>query len=83
MKKILTKGPECIDNVVESGKIAELAQSSDIWQKIDSWIDETPHTFIDIFHVPMGWNTPLFQRFQHLSLQAGNVGGFPSMVLTL
>lgn len=31
--------------------------------------------FIDIFHVPMGWDTPLFQRFQHMSLNAGNVGG--------
>lgn len=75
MKKILTKGPECIENVRDSGKIAELVHTSDIWQKIDSWIEETSHTFIDIFHVPMGWNTPLFQRFQHLSIQAGNVGG--------
>lgn len=33
------------------------------------------HGFIDIFHVPMGWSTPLFQRFQHMSLQAANLGG--------
>lgn len=31
--------------------------------------------FIDLFHVPMGWNTPLFQRFQHMSLQAVKLGG--------
>ncbi|MFS0754986.1 methyltransferase domain-containing protein [Noviherbaspirillum sp. 1P10PC] len=31
--------------------------------------------FIDIFHVPMGWSTPLFQRFQHMSLQAAQLGG--------
>jgi len=31
--------------------------------------------YIDLFHVPMGWNTPLFQRFQHLSLQASRLGG--------
>ncbi|CAD84395.1 MULTISPECIES: methyltransferase [Nitrosomonas] len=34
------------------------------------------HTdFIDLFHVPMGWSTPLFQRFQHMSLQAAQLGG--------
>jgi SAM-dependent methyltransferase len=75
IKKIFVKGRESIANVKESGKIAEIVQTSDIWQEIDHWIDQTPHSFIDIFHVPMGWNTPLFQRFQHLSLQAGNVGG--------
>lgn len=31
--------------------------------------------YIDFFHVPMGWHTPLFQRFQHLSLQAARLGG--------
>lgn len=31
--------------------------------------------FVDIFHVPMGWKTPLFQRFQHMSLQASQLGG--------
>lgn len=31
--------------------------------------------YIDLFHVPMGWHTPLFQRFQHLSLQAARLGG--------
>jgi polysaccharide pyruvyl transferase CsaB len=32
--------------------------------------------FFDIFHVPMGWNTLLFQRFQHVSLQVAKMGGF-------
>ncbi|GAV12380.1 glycoside hydrolase family 99-like domain-containing protein [Paenibacillus sp. NAIST15-1] len=75
IKKIFVKGRASIANVKESGRIADMVQQSDIWQKIENWIDETPHSFIDIFHVPMGWNTPLFQRFQHLSLQAGNIGG--------
>lgn len=33
------------------------------------------NNYIDLFHVPMGWHTPLFQRFQHLSLQAARLGG--------
>lgn len=34
------------------------------------------HTgFFDVFHVPMGWNTALFQRFQHISLQTARMGG--------
>ncbi len=51
------------------------SQKHEIWDELDQWIDNTPHDFIDVFPVPMGWNTPLFQRFQHLSLQAGNAGG--------
>lgn len=35
----------------------------------------THRGFIDLFHVPMGWHTPLFQRFQHMSLQAVRLGG--------
>ncbi len=31
--------------------------------------------FVDVFHVPMGWHTPLFQRFQHMSQQACRLGG--------
>ncbi|MEK3790944.1 glycoside hydrolase family 99-like domain-containing protein [Paenibacillus sp. FSL R7-0204] len=75
IKKIYNKGPESLANVKESGKLAEIVQEHDIWREITQWIENTPHSFVDIFHVPMGWNTPLFQRFQHLSLQAGNVGG--------
>lgn len=56
-------------------EICEEAKKVEIWEQLSQWIDTTPHEFIDIFPVPMGWNTPLFQRFQHLSLQAGNAGG--------
>ena len=31
--------------------------------------------FFDVFHVPMGWHTLLFQRFQHVSLQTSKMGG--------
>ncbi len=31
--------------------------------------------FFDLFHIPMGWNTMLFQRFQHVSLQSAKMGG--------
>jgi 2-polyprenyl-3-methyl-5-hydroxy-6-metoxy-1,4-benzoquinol methylase len=75
VKKIFIKSGECLSNVKEQGIIAEKVQTSDIWNTIEGWIDDTPHKFIDIFHVPMGWHTPLFQRFQHLSLQAGEAGG--------
>ncbi|MFZ6687236.1 glycoside hydrolase family 99-like domain-containing protein [Undibacterium sp. SXout11W] len=40
-----------------------------------SKIITTQTQFVDLFHVPMGWNTPLFQRFQHMSLQAAQCGG--------
>lgn len=56
-------------------EIVAESQKTELWEELERWIDNTPHDFIDIFPVPMGWNTPLFQRFQHLSLQAGNVGG--------
>lgn len=45
------------------------------WDALSRWIDETPKDFIDIFPLPMGWSTPLFQRFQHISLNAGKCGG--------
>lgn len=32
--------------------------------------------FFDLLHVPFGWNTPMFQRYQHLSLQFARLGGF-------
>lgn len=56
-------------------EIKQETQQVDLWEQLNDWIDTTSHKFIDIFPVPMGWNTPLFQRFQHLSLQAGNAGG--------
>lgn len=31
--------------------------------------------FFDLLHIPMGWNTMLFQRFQHVSLLSSQLGG--------
>ena len=45
------------------------------WEEFENWLNDTPHKFIDIFSVPMGWNTKLFQRFQHISLNVGKIGG--------
>ncbi len=59
----------------QSQEVAREAAKDEIWEKLLQWIDSTPHDFIDIFGVPMGWNTPLFQRFQHISLQTGKAGG--------
>lgn len=58
---------------VQDEKAVEMEEEAFV--RMEAWIRETPHKFIDIFSVPMGWDTPLFQRFQHLSLQAGKVGG--------
>ena len=60
---------------IQKNTLRAAVEEKDIWIELSEWIDNTPHKFIDIFAVPMGWNTPLFQRFQHLSLQAGNIGG--------
>ena len=52
-----------------------LANDDAEWDAFKKWLDETPYNFIDIFSVPMGWNTKLFQRFQHISLNVGKIGG--------
>lgn len=39
------------------------------------WLIAQHTGFFDLFHVPMGWNTVLFQRFQHVSLQTAKLGG--------
>lgn len=56
-------------------KKQEQIREDRVWDELSRWIDNTPHEFIDVFAVPMGWNTPLFQRFQHISMQVGNAGG--------
>ncbi len=56
-------------------EITTLAQNNNQWLEFEKWLDSTEYSFIDIFSVPMGWNTKLFQRFQHLSLNAGKIGG--------
>lgn len=73
--KILHESKRNINTAKRTLKEQELADRDDIWDKFSEWVDNTPHEFIDIFSVPMGWETPLFQRFQHISLQAGRVGG--------
>lgn len=45
------------------------------WESFSDWLENTPHDFIDILPTPMGWNTPLFQRYQQISLQIGKQGG--------
>ncbi|MBM3071004.1 methyltransferase [Lelliottia sp. RWM.1] len=53
-------------------------QKSKLYQQKISELEQfilNEKNYIDLFHVPMGWHTPLFQRFQHLSLQAARLGG--------
>lgn len=45
------------------------------WGELSRWIDSSNYEFIDIFPAAIGWNTPLFQRFQHVSLNVGHLGG--------
>lgn len=73
--KILHESKRNIETAKTNIETQEIADGDEIWEELSKWIDSTPHSFIDIFSVPMGWNTPLFQRFQHISLQAGNAGG--------
>jgi len=56
-------------------KATAMASVDDEWLEFRKWLDDTEYKFIDIFSVPMGWNTKLFQRFQHISLNAGKIGG--------
>ena len=53
----------------------KLADDDAEWREFEEWLDKTTYSFIDIFSVPMGWNTKLFQRFQHISLNVGKIGG--------
>lgn len=56
-------------------EITAMATEKSEWQDFIDWLENTPHKYIDIFSVPMGWNTKLFQRFQHISLNVGKIGG--------
>lgn len=56
-------------------EILLLAENAEEWREFENWLNHTPHEFIDIFSVSMGWNTKLFQRFQHISLNVGKIGG--------
>lgn len=44
--------------------------------KLNTELNRKSYRFIDIIPTPFGWDTPLFQRFQHFSLQAEKHGGF-------
>lgn len=73
--KIIHEGK---NNIVQTKKNLDTAKKSEDvseWKEFEQWLNDTPHEFIDIFSVPMGWSTPLFQRFQHISLQVGKLGG--------
>lgn len=56
-------------------EINSIANTEQGWEEFVQWLDDTSYEFIDIFSVPMGWNTKLFQRFQHISLNVGKIGG--------
>ena len=56
-------------------EINSIANTEQGWEEFIQWLDDTSYEFIDIFSVPMGWNTKLFQRFQHISLNVGKIGG--------
>lgn len=60
---------------LRSIEIEKMIKDESRWKELNRWIDKSECKYIDIFPVPMGWNTPLFQRFQHLSLCAGKIGG--------
>ncbi|BFT75370.1 glycoside hydrolase family 99-like domain-containing protein [Paenibacillus sp. P36] len=57
----------------------QLSKTNDghYWESLEKIIElnKSQTEFIDIFHVPMGWDTPLFQRFQHISLNVGQLNG--------
>lgn len=64
-----------IKQKAKAGKIDKIADNENEWSELEKWLENTPHSFIDIFSVPMGWNTKLFQRFQHISLNVGKIDG--------
>lgn len=44
-------------------------------RELESQIQE--HSgFFDIFHLAIGWNTQMHQRYQHISMQCAELGGF-------
>jgi len=57
--------------------ISENKDNETFWMPLVEVLEknEKEVEFVDIFHVLMGWETPLFQRFQHISLQAGHIVG--------
>lgn len=79
MKQTLRRTREYIDLKLKN-KHYEIQNASE--SKQEDYLEELKEAlsrknieFVDIFHVPMGWETPLFQRFQHMSLNVGGIGG--------
>lgn len=62
-------------NVNKYIKIRQDLRNESKWKELSQWIDMSNYDFIDISPVSIGWNTPLFQRFQHISLNVGQLGG--------
>lgn len=64
-------------NVLIKSRLEQSSNKKEYDNKIALLCDKIKNeeNFIDIFHVAMGWNTPLFQRFQHISIQSAKLGG--------
>lgn len=76
-KRIKTYSEMTIRNMYYNLQINRNKNNEKFWEPLEKILLNNLDTidFIDIFHVPMGWDTPLFQRFQHMSLNVGKVGG--------
>lgn len=59
-------------------KIHRLLRHREYRRRVAELVDliERQEGFFDLLHIPVGWNTPMFQRYQHLSLQFARLGGF-------
>ncbi len=73
--RVVTRGRSAAAAAKKNARVSVRAKEEDTWTELLERLEHTPHNFIDIFGVPMGWNTPLFQRFQHISMQVGKAGG--------
>lgn len=77
LKRIKTYSEMSIKNRYYNLQININKDNEMFWEPLEKILLVNLETieFIDIFHIPMGWETPLFQRFQHMSLNVGKVGG--------
>lgn len=77
LKKTISYSSMIIKNKYYGYLISTKKNDDDYWAPLIGILNANKKNieFIDIFHVPMGWNTKLFQRFQHISLNVGSIGG--------
>lgn len=77
IKRVFTYSKLKIKNKYYGYIISKNKSQDDFWEPLEKILrlNQNDIEFIDIFHVPMGWSTPLFQRFQHMSLNVGEIGG--------